>query len=115
MIAAQPGRMLASLRVLLASLYLRIQIDQTESISALKQSLVRRQPSLVLVDADLLDQEGWQLGNEVEWGELQQHHLIVLAHSVNQVDQAHEADLETLLLQGMTAVELSDALGVYLA
>jgi DNA-binding NarL/FixJ family response regulator len=112
LLIAQPGRMRASLRVLLRSLYPLIQIDQTDDVSSVKMLLAADRPLLVLIDADLPDDEGWRIGDEIkQMGS--QHTSILLAHHSSQADRARMAGVDVIFLEGMTATSLSDAIGVF--
>jgi DNA-binding NarL/FixJ family response regulator len=103
------GRMLASLRVLLKSLFPLIQIERTEDFPTAMQLLAVKPPWLVLIDADLPGGEGWRIGNEVKQ-KFPGHHLLILAHHACQKEQACIAGLNALLLEGLTAADLADAI-----
>jgi DNA-binding NarL/FixJ family response regulator len=113
LLIAQPGRMRASLRVLLRSLYPFIQIDQTDDVSTVIILLAAERPLLVLIDADLPNNEGWRIGEEIRqrWP---QHLSMLLAHHTYQTDRARIAGLDAIFVEGMTAASLSDAIGVFL-
>jgi DNA-binding NarL/FixJ family response regulator len=111
-LVAQPGRMRASLWVLLKSLYPRILIEQTENAATALVRLAVDQPWLVLVDADLPDDEGWRLGTELRLS-VPGHQPLMLVHTVSQNDRARQAGLDAIFLEGMTSESLSKGVGVY--
>lgn len=109
---ACPGRMPASLRVLLKSLFPLMQIKQTETLSVVKGLLAVEQSWLVLIDADLLENEGWNFLNGI-MQEYPRHRFLFLAHHARQKDQVLLAGLPTLLLEGMTGESLAEAIGPF--
>jgi DNA-binding NarL/FixJ family response regulator len=108
----QPGRTRASLQVLLKSIFPNLPIEQTEHIARLMRLLAVASPLLLLIDADLPDDEGWRIGADIQQ-KCSQHQCVLLAHHAFQMDQACMAGLEALLLEGMTAASLAEALRVY--
>jgi DNA-binding NarL/FixJ family response regulator len=112
-IVAQPGRMLASFRVLVKSLFPTLSIEQTEDVSAVIPRLAGAQPQLVLIDADLPGDACWRLGEAIR-KDHPRHHALILMHSARQCDRAGATGLDALLLEGMTAARLSAAMGVFL-
>jgi DNA-binding NarL/FixJ family response regulator len=105
--------MRASLTVLLKSLFPFIQIERTDDVSIVIRLLAARQPWLVLIDADLPDDRGWSIGKEIQ-RKYPGYRPVVLAHSTRQVDRSYEAGLDALLLEGMTAASLAEAIAVFL-
>ncbi|NMB89018.1 MAG: response regulator transcription factor [Chloroflexi bacterium] len=112
-LVARPGRMYASLRVMLKSLFPQAQIRQTEDLLSVRLFLTAGRPLLVLVDAGLPRDEGWHIAAEVKQN-YPLHHAILLAHHPQQVERACQAGWDVLLLEGMTAVGLSAAIGRFL-
>jgi DNA-binding NarL/FixJ family response regulator len=107
---AYPGRMPDSLRVLLRSLFPRVQIEQTDSFSALIDLLTAEQPWLVLVDAALPADQAWLAVEEIKIC-FTRHRCVVLAHSSNQFIQAQNAGAQSVMLDGFNADDLMQAVG----
>ena len=108
-VVAQPGRMLASFRVLFKSLFPSIPVEQLEDAAVVMQRLTVEQPLLVLLDADLPADAGWRLGDAIRRC-CPQHHAVILAHTYQQNDRARAAGIDALLLEGMTAETLAGAM-----
>jgi hypothetical protein len=105
LIAAPPGRMLSSLRVLLRSCFPQLPIEQLGDEPSALILPTFGQPRLVLIDADLPGEEGWRLGVEVRdcWP---RHHALILAHDLRQTERAHATGLDVLPLDWLTADQL---------
>lgn len=108
LIFAQPGRIFISLRVLLKSLYPLIQIVQVQDVLVGMQLLSAGLQMLVLIDANLPEDEGWRIGAEIRQN-YPRRHTVMLAHDSHQFDRARGAGLEAIPLEGMTAASLADA------
>ena len=104
-----PGRMPSSLRVLLKSLFPQVQIEQTETISALMALLAAEQPWLVLVDAALPEEQAWLAVEKIKHP-FERHRCVILAHSSIQQKQAQSAGAQAVLLDGFTADDLRTAM-----
>jgi CheY-like chemotaxis protein len=111
-VVAQPGRMLSSLRVLCKSLFPNVSIEQFEEISSVMQRLAGSQPLLVLIDADLPGEAGWQLGDAIRQSAAQ-HPVVILAHTAQHSERARAAGLDALPLEGLTAAKLSEVVDVF--
>lgn len=112
LIIASPGRMRSSFLVLLKSLFPHIQIEQTQDIPIATHLLETHPSLLVLIDVDLPEEQGWQTGLLVRQLYLQ-HHAMMLAHKTCQIDRANLAQLDVLLLDGITSAALTDAFQVF--
>jgi DNA-binding NarL/FixJ family response regulator len=110
---AQPGRIFTSLRVLLKSLFPLIQIKQTEDRHTLMHLLAGDQPWLILIDADLPENEGWCITDRLK-PDYPRHHYMLMTHQMRQDNQAQLAGLDSLLLEGMTAADLYKGIGNFL-
>jgi DNA-binding NarL/FixJ family response regulator len=113
-VVAQPGRMLASLRVLCKSLFPNVSIEQFEETSNVMQRLAGSQALLVLIDADLPGEAGWRLGDAIRQSAAQ-HHAVILAHTAQHNERACAAGLDALALEGLTAAKLGEVMDVFSA
>jgi hypothetical protein len=108
-IFAQPGRLLTSLRVLLRSDFPDIPIEQIEEPHNLAQALQCSPRLLVLIDANLPEDEAWRTGGEIR--DCYPHHrVVILTHTLRQGEQSSTAGLDVLPLEGMTANFLGNAI-----
>jgi hypothetical protein len=111
-LVAQPGRMLTSLRVMLKSYFPKIELVQIDDLDTLMWLPVIDRPLLVLIDADLPEDEGWRIGDEILQN-CPQHHAVILIHTQQQKQRAYAAGLDSLPLEGMSAANLSDVLRIF--
>ena len=107
-LVAQVGRMPSSFRVLFKSVYPHLPIEQVDEISSLMTRMAAGAARLVLIDADLPDGAAWRLGETLQLA--LPHSAVILAHTVQQGEQARAAGLAALLLEGMTGANLTQAM-----
>jgi hypothetical protein len=104
---AHAGRLPASLRVLLRSLFPGVHIEQSDCTSALLEKLTARQPCLVLMDADLLLINDFPFWSSI-FQKYPRHTYFLLTHHSQQNEQLQTAGLPTLSWDGMTAASLAE-------
>ncbi|MCE1252204.1 MAG: hypothetical protein LWX83_01510 [Anaerolineae bacterium] len=110
---AQTGRLSAGLKVLLKSLFPLVQIEQIETVDGLYEILAGDISWLVLIDADFPSELAWIAAERIQQNH-NAHYPILLVHQSRQVERAHAAGLQSILLDGMTAASLSETISPYL-
>lgn len=106
---AQPCRMRASLPVLLKSLFPTILIDFCEDHHDLEQLLSTRRFSLILIDADLPDDQGWKMAEKFT-RLIPERQVLLLVHLPSQVDRALSMGVNSLLVEGISSQTLSNTI-----
>lgn len=105
LILIRPGRLRDSLRALLKPVS-RIQIvGQAADSSAALSLIMQHGPKLVLLDANLPDNQDWNLLRLIK-AERPQTRCIVLAENIQQQQAARTAGANATLLNGFAVAEL---------
>jgi hypothetical protein len=104
---AQPGRMRASLPVLLKALFPTIPVELCEDLDGASRLFSSGCSHLVLIDADLPYDEGWGIAADMVRIYPSQRFLL-LAHHTYQLDRAQSSGFRVLLVEGISSKILSD-------
>ena len=105
LVVAKPGRLRDSLQVLL-QLMPQLKVAGIASHSFLAMPMLARyHPALVLLDADLPDDQAWILLRQMQLAQPQARCLF-LANSIEQQRAAGAAGASATLLKGFEAIEL---------
>lgn len=109
-VIAQPGRTLAGLQVLLGALFPAVPIEQTTEIAALRLRVESGAAFIALIDAGLPAEQAWTAAVSLR-AQAPGCRVALLVHDQRQAQRAAAAGLEALLLPGLTAASLAEALG----
>jgi DNA-binding NarL/FixJ family response regulator len=105
LIVARPGRARDSLYALLGAVSQIEMIDRVDNgVSALKL-VAEREPSLVLLDTGLGEDQAWSVLEQIKAARSQTR-CIVLAGSFQQPQRARAAGADDVLLRGFRVAEL---------
>lgn len=104
-IIAPAGRLCDSLRVLFKSTCLQLPIQWADRLTTVLPRLAGGPPVLLLLDAALLDDQAWQLLDDLR-RDSPQHHYVILAHSAEQQRQAQTVGIRAIGLERLTAASL---------
>ena len=107
LLIARPGRLRASLPVFLKSLFPNIFIVLEDEKLVISEIFSNDFKWFVLVDADLTDNQGWQIAEEINRLYPEYSMLLLINHS-SQMNQANKIGINALLMDGMSAKELTE-------
>ena len=103
LLISESGRLRDSLRVLLKSCSPALPIEEAKTASQACQYLAEHPQALPLIDADLLAVQLGQVLNQFET-------CLVLAHSLEQQEQAQSQGIRAILLEQFSAATLCAAM-----
>jgi hypothetical protein len=106
------GRLQSSLKIIFRSLYPSIPIEQTGDFTSARVCMADHNPYLVIVDADLLEDFGWKYWYAM-MQEFPMHEYFFLIHNIRQSDLARWMGAPSLVVDGMTGVNLANSLAPF--
>jgi DNA-binding NarL/FixJ family response regulator len=107
LIIAPPGRLRDGLRVLLRASAQVAHTAQVDDLASGMQWIAQVQPDLVLLDADLLDEQGWQAIRQIRQG-WPQCRCVALTHTTRQEQLARASEAAAILSDGFSSKALFD-------
>lgn len=109
LIVARPGRLGDALRALVATIPQLEIVGQVEDSSIAVNMVIERQPTLVLMDSSLPDNEVRVMLGHIK-AKRPQTRCIVLANTVEQQHRAKSAGADEVLLRGFPTMNLLRAI-----
>jgi DNA-binding NarL/FixJ family response regulator len=105
LIVAKPGSLHDGLLALLTAIPQLDVVGEADDADLALQMVAKRRPELVLMDADLPQDEAWEVLGKIktEWPAMQ---CVVLAGDVQQRQAAEAAGADIVLLKGIPAAKL---------
>ncbi len=109
LIAVMPGRVRDGLEAMLASIPQVEILGEVEDGASTLRIVARSQPALVLLDADLLNDEDWGILRTIKarWPQMQ---CLLLTETSRQVQVARNNGADETLFKGFSMAELSQAI-----
>ena len=105
LIVARPGRLRDALRALMATIPQLEIVDQVEDSAVALKMVTERQPTLILMDSSLPDNEVKAMLEQIK-AERSQSYCIVLANSEQQEQDAISAGADEVLRKGFPTANL---------
>ena len=114
LIVAQPSPLRDALRALVTTMAQVEMVAETGSINTLAELHIRFQPDLVILDADVQDEDVWRALTQIQ-NQCAQTRFCILVEGEDQRQQAEASGADLVLHKGFPAADLAETLEKLLA